>query len=140
MMRCPKFLFAIALPLAASAVHAGPPDQQLRMLGAEASCRMIEEAARAHQLPISMLTRLIWNESKFQVGAVSRAGAQGIAQFMPGTSDERGLANPFDPKQAIPKAAKFIADLSQRFGNIGLAIAAYNAGPGRVASWLNNTG
>jgi len=138
-MKYPRILFAIPLLFATSTVHADPADQKLRAPGAEASCRMIEAAARVHQLPIPVLTRLIWNESRFQVDAISRAGAQGIAQFMPGTSDERGLANPFDPKQAIPEAAKFLADLNRRFGNVGLAIAAYNAGPGRIASWLNNT-
>ena len=50
---------------------------------------------------------------------VSPAGAQGIAQFMPGTARERGLADPFDPEQAIPKAAEFIAHLSEQFGNLG---------------------
>jgi len=128
-----------ALLFVASTVHAAPVDQKPSKGRAEASCRIIEEAARAHRLPVSVLTRLIWNESRFQVLAVSHAGAQGIAQFMPGTSKERGLANPFDPEQAIPEAAKFIADLGRRFGNVGLAIAAYNAGAGRIASWINKT-
>src|SRR5207344_2816006 len=82
----------------------------------------------------------IWNESRFQVDAISRVGAQGMAQFMPGTSEERGLSDPFDPEQAISEAAKLLADLDRRFGNIGLAIAAYNAGPSRVASWLRSAG
>jgi hypothetical protein len=56
---------------------------------------------------------------------------------MPGTADERGLADPFDPEQAIPEAARFLGELDRKFGNIGLAVAAYNAGPGRVAKWLN---
>jgi Transglycosylase SLT domain len=59
---------------------------------------------------------------------------------MPATSDEQGLSDPFDPEQAIPQAAKLLADLDRRFGNIGLAIAAYNAGPGRVAGWLGGNG
>jgi len=117
--------------------HADSPNHNLNR-SVEASCRIVERAARAHQLPISVLTRLIWNESRFQPGAVSPAGAQGIAQFMPATSGERGLSNPFDPEHAIPEAAKFLAELRRRFGNLGLAVAAYNAGPGRVASWLNN--
>jgi hypothetical protein len=82
------------------------------------------------------LTRLIWTESRFQAHVVSPKGAQGIAQFMPGTAAERGLADPFDPEQAIPKAARLVADLAQRFGNLGLAAAAYNAGSNRVADWL----
>jgi hypothetical protein len=66
----------------------------------------------------------------------SGAGAQGIAQFMPGTAAERGLLDPFDPEQAIPASARFLAELSRRFGSLGLAAAAYNAGPARVADWL----
>jgi hypothetical protein len=83
---------------------------------------------------------LIWRESSFRSGVVSHAGAQGVAQFMPGTAAERGLADPFDPEQAIPEAARFLADLTAQFGNLGLAAAAYNGGPGRVAAWLRGAG
>lgn len=103
-------------------------------------CRMIEAAAAQQGLPPAFLTRLIWQESSFRPHVVSGAGAQGIAQFMPGTAGERGLADPFDPEQAIPKAAEFLADLKRRFGNLGLAAAAYNGGPSRVAAWLAGTG
>jgi Transglycosylase SLT domain/SPOR domain len=91
-------------------------------------------------LPVAFLTRLIWQESSFRPNAVSPAGAQGIAQFMPRTADERGLANPFDPEEAIPKSAELLAELKRRFGNLGLAAAAYNAGPARVAKWLAGDG
>ena len=103
-------------------------------------CRMIDAAAARHGLPPSFLTRLIWQESSFRPNVVSGAGAQGIAQFMPGTAGERGLDDPFDPEQAIPKAAEFLAELRQRFGNLGLAAAAYNGGPQRVTNWLAGTG
>jgi Transglycosylase SLT domain/SPOR domain len=102
----------------------------------EAICRLIETSARSRALPVAFLTRLIWRESSFRLDAVSRAGAQGVAQFMPGTAAERGLANPFDPEQAIPESARLLADLRERFGNLGLAAAAYNGGPGRVTGWL----
>jgi hypothetical protein len=105
-----------------------------------AICRMIESSARTSQLPIGFLTRIIWRESSFRAGVVSPAGAQGIAQFMPGTAQARGLADPFDPEQAIPKAARLLADLQRRFGNLGLAAAAYNAGANRVADWLHSGG
>ena len=59
---------------------------------------------------------------------------------MPGTAGERGLLDPFDPEAAIPKAASLLAELRQRFGNLGLAAAAYNAGPARVAKWLAEGG
>src|ERR1043165_10002446 len=58
----------------------------------QALCRMIESAAGAHQLPVDFFTRLIWQESSFRPGVTSRAGAQGVAQFMPGTAQERKLA------------------------------------------------
>ena len=103
-------------------------------------CRLIENSAAAERLPVDFLTRLIWKESAFRTDAVSPKGAQGIAQFMPGTASERGLADPFDPEQAIPHAARLLRDLRQQFGNLGLAAAAYNAGAGRVTAWLEGKG
>jgi len=105
-----------------------------------AICRLIDNSARADHLPATFLTRIIWRESSFRAAALSPAGAQGIAQFMPQTARERGLADPFDPEQAIPKAARLLADLRQQFGNLGVAAAAYNAGPARVTSWLRGQG
>jgi hypothetical protein len=102
----------------------------------QALCRLIDNAANANGLPVDFFTRLIWRESSFRVSAVSSAGAQGVAQFMPGTAAERGLADPFDPEQAIPASARFLVELERRFGNHGLAAAAYNGGPNRVANWL----
>ena len=99
-------------------------------------CGLIESAAKAQGLPVGFLTRLIWQESNFESNAVSPAGARGIAQFMPATAGARGLADPFDPASAIPKAAELLAELRKQFGNLGLAAAAYNAGPGRVARYV----
>ncbi|MFL6799832.1 MAG: lytic transglycosylase domain-containing protein [Xanthobacteraceae bacterium] len=103
-------------------------------------CLMIEAAARAHDLPLEFFARVIWQESHFQpevVGPRTRSGerAQGIAQFMPQTAAARGLLDPFDPVQALPKSAEFLHELRQEFGNLGLAAAAYNAGPQRVRDW-----
>ncbi|OYZ93912.1 MAG: hypothetical protein B7Y01_01115 [Xanthobacter sp. 17-67-6] len=102
----------------------------------QALCRLIEQAALKEALPAAFLTRLIWRESSFRSHVVSSKGAQGIAQFMPGTAAERGLKNPFDPEAALPAAASLLADLQRRFGNLGLAAAAYNAGPARVDAFL----
>jgi Transglycosylase SLT domain/SPOR domain len=112
---------------------------------AEAICLMIESAARENGLPLEYFARVIWQESRFQadaVGPMTRYGAraQGIAQFMPGTANERGLLDPFNPVKALPKAAEFLAELRNQFGNLGLAAAAYNAGPRRVTEWLAGTG
>jgi Transglycosylase SLT domain/SPOR domain len=108
-------------------------------------CLMLESAARENDLPVAFFARLIWQESSFNAEAVgprtrSGAHAQGIAQFMPGTAAERSLLDPFDPVQALPKAAAFLRELRDRFGNLGLAAAAYNAGPRRVSEWLAGTG
>jgi Transglycosylase SLT domain len=69
-------------------------------------CQTLESAAHANDLPLEFLTRLLWQESRFNPDAVSPAGAQGIAQFMPKTGASRGLQNPFDPIQAITKSAE----------------------------------
>ncbi len=111
----------------------------------EAMCLMIESAARANDLPLEFFARVIWQESRFQsdaVGPVTRNGqrAQGIAQFMPGTASARRLLDPFDPVQALPKSAEFLNELRNQFGNLGLAAAAYNAGPRRVQEWLAGSG
>jgi hypothetical protein len=139
-MRAGFMLLSVAVLIAATPTCADAMGQKVGETVEEVSCRTVEQAASTNQLSIATLTRLLWNESRFQVAAVSRAGAQGVAQFMPATSDEQGLSDPFDPEQAIPQAAKLLADLDRRFGNIGLAIAAYNAGPGRVAGWLGGNG
>ncbi len=107
----------------------------------ESICLMVEASARAHNLPAEFFARVIWQESRFQADAVGpvRRGrrAQGIAQFMPGTAAALHLLDPFDPVQALPKSAEYLQQLRGQFGNLGLAAAAYNAGPQRVRDWLN---
>lgn len=103
-------------------------------------CPLIDASARLNGLPVGFLTRLIWRESSFQSSVTSSAGAEGVAQFMPGTAAARGLANPYDPEEAIPKAAELLVDLKNKFGDLGLAAAAYNAGPTRLANWLAGSG
>jgi Transglycosylase SLT domain len=99
-------------------------------------CRAIERDAAENQLPVEFFARVIWQESRFNAQAVSRKGAEGIAQFMPATADYRGLVDPFDPIEALKNSASYLHDLEQKFGNLGLAAAAYNAGPGRVAAFV----
>ena len=101
---------------------------------------VIESSARQEALPAGFLEKLLTRESGFFPFAVSRAGAQGIAQFMPKTASGRALDDPFDAARAIPAAARYVADLRRRFGNLGLAAAAYNAGPRRVSDWLAGAG
>ena len=126
-------------PRAQLAYRAGNEETQ------DSLCLMIEAAAKADNLPIDFFVHVIWQESHFQsqaVGPMTRTGqrAQGIAQFMPATAKERGLFDPFNPVLALPKAADFLAELRRQFGNLGLAAAAYNAGPRRVQEWLAGNG
>jgi hypothetical protein len=160
-MRCFwRFVIAVSLPavviLATSArgqeaaPQAAPepaPAEQPTSRAAdprESICLMIEAAARAYDLPVEFFARVIWQESRFApnlVGPLTRSGerAQGIAQFMPGTAAERRLLDPFDPVQALPKSAEFLRELRDQFGNLGLAAAAYNAGPQRLRDFLAGT-
>ncbi len=102
----------------------------------EIVCPLMQQQAEERGLPPMPFVRLIWRESRFNPNAVSSKGAQGIAQFMPGTAADRGLDNPFEPKSAIQHSASLLADLKKVFGNFGLAAAAYNAGEERVRGWL----
>ena len=103
-------------------------------------CDSLTAAAQSNNLPVPFFIRLLFQESGFRPGVVSRAGAEGIAQFMPETSASRGLDNPYDPVQAIAASARLLRDLAQQFGNFGLAAAAYNTGPRRVQDWLAKKG
>lgn len=144
-MRKLQFIAALALailarPLAASA-QGLPGLQSPDRNNANAICLMIQSAARANALPVDFFARLIWVESRFradEIGPLTYTGqrAQGIAQFMPGTAFEHGLIEPFNPIEALPKSGEFLAQLRDQFGNLGLAAAAYNAGPDRVREFL----
>lgn len=99
-------------------------------------CDSLTTAAQSNNLPVHFFISLLFQESRFNPAEVSTAGALGIAQFMPETAADMGLENPFDPAQAIPASARLLRNLVAQFGNLGLAAAAYNAGPRRVQDWL----
>jgi soluble lytic murein transglycosylase-like protein len=94
----------------------------------------IARAASRWNVSASLLAAQLLAESNFNPFAVSPAGAQGIAQFMPGTAAAYGLADPFDAGAAIDAQAHLMSDLLEQFGSPALALAAYNAGPGAVAA------
>jgi soluble lytic murein transglycosylase-like protein len=81
-----------------------------------------------------LLAAQLYAESNFNPFARSPAGAQGIAQFMPGTAAVVGLLDPFDPEAAVNAQAHLMRDLLGRLGSVPLALAAYNAGEGAVAA------
>lgn len=93
---------------------------------------MIEQAALEVGLDPALLEALVRQESGFNHRAVSHAGAQGLAQLMPGTARDLGVENPFDPMENLRGGARYLADMMQQFGDLRLALAAYNAGPGAV--------
>ena len=105
---------------------------------ADEVCRALEQSAAENALPVEFFARVIWQESRFDAKAVSPKGAEGIAQFMPRTASWHGLVDPFDAIEALRHSAAYLRELLDRFGNLGLAAAAYNAGPERVSAWLTS--
>lgn len=126
----------LAMLLGAAVAEDEGPHQDEVALGAAGICAIIATEAGSRGLPPGFLARLIWQESRFDRFAISPKGAQGIAQFMPATARERALEDPFDIPSALAGSAAFLDDLLASFGNLGLAAAAYNAGPMRVRRWL----
>jgi hypothetical protein len=100
----------------------------LRSLAAQ-----VDAAARRHGVPASLVTAVISVESEFNPRAVSRRGALGLMQLMPGTAALLGVQDAFDPAQNVDGGARHLRDLLDRFENdVSLALAAYNAGPQAV--------
>ncbi len=93
---------------------------------------LFSQAAQRYGLSPTLLAAVARQESGFDAGAVSPAGAQGLMQLMPATAAGLGVRNPFDPAQAVDGAARLLRDLVSEFGRTDLALAAYNAGPGAV--------
>ena len=94
----------------------------------------IARAAQRYNVSATLLAAQLYQESHFNPFVTSPAGAQGIAQFMPGTAAAYGLSNPFDAEEAIDAQARLMRDLLRQFASIPLALAAYNAGPGAVSA------
>lgn len=97
---------------------------------------LFARAAQRWNVSAALLAAQAWRESGFNPFARSSAGALGIAQFMPGTAAAYGLADPTDPSAAIDAQGRMMRDLLRRFASVPLALAAYNAGPGRVAACM----
>lgn len=96
----------------------------------------IARAALRWNVPMNLLAAQLYAESGFNPFARSPAGAEGIAQFMPGTAESYGLRNPYDPVAAIDAQAHLMSDLLKSFGGkIALALAGYNAGAGAVQQY-----
>lgn len=96
---------------------------------------MIDSAARKYGIDGSLLRAVIQTESGFNPNAVSPAGARGLMQLTPSTAAALGVSDPFDPEQSIDGGARYLKQQIDRFGDVSLALAAYNAGPGAVMKY-----
>lgn len=103
-------------------------------------CQHIDGASQRHMLDPGFFARLLWQESRFDANALSPAGAQGIAQFMPGTAKLRGFSDSYNPAEAMERSAHYLAELQRRYGNPGLAAVAYNGGEARADGFLEGRG
>jgi peptidoglycan DL-endopeptidase CwlO len=126
-----------ALPLGAIG-GGGAPATDLTLSGDTESRRqalapVFAQAGARYGVDPALLEAVAWTESDFRPDVVSHAGAIGLMQIMPGTAAGLGV-DPRDPVQAIDGAARYLRDALDRFGDVRLALAAYNAGPGAVAS------
>ncbi|MGZ4538449.1 MAG: transglycosylase SLT domain-containing protein [Blastococcus sp.] len=95
---------------------------------------LFTSAGSKYGIDPSLLAAVASQESSFNSGAVSPAGAEGLMQFMPSTAQGLGV-NPFDPASSVDGAARYLSSLTKQFGSTDLALAAYNAGPGAVSRY-----
>ncbi len=125
--------FTVTTPVASPA-HVG-----LGTLGKprlDLHAREFRDAARQHKLDDALLRSIAHAESGFDANAVSPKGAQGIMQLMPAVQREYRVSDPFSPGQSIQAGATLLRDLLRRYnGDVGLAVAAYNAGVGTVTRY-----
>lgn len=93
---------------------------------------LIPQIAQENGLDPKLLEAVVEQESSFDPMSISKAGAMGLMQLMPETALELGVTDPFNPEQNLRGGASYLKKMLNKYGNVDLALAAYNAGPGRV--------
>jgi soluble lytic murein transglycosylase-like protein len=120
----PKPVIAVKMPDAVTLITAPTKEEMHQMLA---------HAGAAHHIDEDLLASVVRAESGGQVKAVSRTGARGLMQLMPGTASAMGVDDAFQPQQNIAGGTAYLDVLLTRYhDNVALALAAYNAGPGAV--------
>lgn len=104
------------------------------------TCNAIKVFSDRHGLNSDFFARLIWQESRFDQNALSHANARGIAQFIPSTAKLRGLADPYNPADALEHSAQYLAEMVKKYGNEGMAAIGYNGGERRAEGFLQGKG
>lgn len=105
---------------------------QLDPSGPDGLRDLVKRISSENGIDPKLVEAVISVESAFNPTAVSSAGAKGLMQLMPGTAKQLGVTDPFDPEQNIRGGSRYLKQLMSQFGDLKLAIAAYNAGPGNV--------
>ena len=133
-----KVRAAFVIDPVSGTLRQGPPSSRMPAVPSDVAVRsLIEQAARRHDLDTDLLMALIRQESGFNPLAVSRTGARGLMQLMPGTALRYGVTRVHDPGENIAGGSAYLSDLLNRFGRLDLALAAYNAGEGAVQKYGN---
>jgi soluble lytic murein transglycosylase-like protein len=132
----PEQALAIATPIGPNPFYAPRPGPGSSKQGTSFRRAVylphVYAAEAQFSLPSGLLDALIWTESRYNPVAISKAGAAGLGQLMPGTARDLGVLNRFDPKENLVGAARYLRQMLDKFGVVHLAVAAYNAGPGAV--------
>jgi peptidoglycan DL-endopeptidase CwlO len=110
----------------------GPGPARTNLAGGTPYADLFQAAEARYRVPATLLAAIAHQESGFNPGAVSHAGARGLMQLMPATARGLGVRDPHNPAQAVDGAARLMRDLIAQFGRVDHALAAYNAGPGAV--------
>ena len=114
------------------ATSIAPPEPAPLMRAApEEVVRLIQESSARHAVPATIVEAVAWQESRFNHAAVSSKGARGVMQLLPTTASDLGV-DPSDLRGNIDGGAAYLAQQLRRFGDVKLALAAYNAGPKAV--------